>query len=485
MRWSNSLRLARAVSAGVSALALAACATVGPNFKSPAVAPAGGYAMAADPAPGIAALTPDARLAGPWWQSLGSPQLNAVMTEALAGNQTVAVAVATLEKAGEQERAARGELAPKLDANAGAERERLDFAAFGFPNLPNPTFNLFSVGGVVSYDLDLFGGGRRRVEAAAAMAQAQARRADAAYLSLTGNVALQAVRMAGLRARIDALHQIAADDQRNIEIVRRAEAAGGEAPSAGASGSAQLAEDQALVPLLGRELAMARHALAALVGRSPADWTAPDFAFAAFSPPDRIPVSLPSTLVRARPDILAAEADFHADTARIGVATADLYPDIRLSAGLSQGALTPASLFSYDSTGWNLGAGLTAPILNGGSLRAQRRAAEAQARVSLARYRLAVLTAFSQVADVLAALARDDERLAAEERAEAVATGSLRDSRNAYALGGSAFLQVIEAQRRLDRARLALVEARGQKLSDIVELYAVTATDWRDPPRAR
>jgi len=465
---------------------LAGCTTVGPNFKTPDAAAAAGYAMAGDPTPAGPALSPDARAAGPWWRAFGSADLDRVMAEALAGNQNVALAVANVQKAAAQEQAVRGGLAPRLDANAGAARERINFNQFGitFPGVTNPTINLLTVGLNVSYDLDLFGGGRRKVETAEAATNAQARRADAAYLTLTANVARQAVRIAALRDEAATVRDIVADDQHNIDIVRRAEAEGGEPSSATPGGVAQLAADQALAPPLDQEIAQARHALAMLVGKSPAEWTAPDFAFQSFTAPAVIPVTLPSTLVRRRPDILAAEEDFHADTARIGVATADLYPDIKLSAGIEQSALTPATLFNYSSTGWTLASGLTAPILNGGALKADKRAAEAQARASLAQYKLTVLTAFVQVSDVLAALANDDARLAADSRAERAAQSSLNDARAAYSLGGGALLPVVVAQRQLNRAKLTLTQARGQKLMDTVDLYAATATDWRDETAA-
>jgi len=468
--------------AGLAALSLGACAAVGPNFKAPATPNPPGYAMGGDNAPSEAMLSPESRAAGSWWRSLGSTQLDAVMDEALAGNKTAAAAVASLDKARAQLSSAQGGLAPQVTANGSAERTRINIASFGFslPGISNPTVNLFSIGAAVNYDLDLFGGGRRRVETARAVAQAQALRADAAYLTLTGNVALQAVRVAGLRAQIEALRAITADDQRNIDIVRRAEAEGGEARSATPGGLAQLAEDQALLSPLEQQLDQARHALALLVGRPAASWRAPDFTYEEFSPPATIPVSLPSTLARGRPDILAAEADLHADTARIGVATADLYPDIRLGAAYTQTAVTPGALFGYGASGWNIGPTFSAPIFNGGALRADRRAAEAQARVSLAQYQQTVLTAFTQVSDVLSALAADEAHLAALDRAEAAATSSLDDARSAYRLGGAPFVSVTDAQRQLDRARMARIGAQGQRLTDVIELYAATATDWRD-----
>ncbi|HEY2483169.1 MAG TPA: efflux transporter outer membrane subunit [Caulobacteraceae bacterium] len=475
----------------ISALALSGCAAVGPNFKSPAAPKVSGYAMAGDAVPANVALSPDKRAMGPWWRDLGSKTLDDVTLQALADNQTVAGAIAAVDKAREQAASARGGRAPQVDANASVQGERINLTAFGFngfpgfPSISNPTISLLSIGANVTYDLDLFGGERRRVETAEAAEEAAAHRADAAYLTLTGNVAMAAMRIAAIRAQIGAVQAIIADDQRNLSVVQAAVAAGGEAAAAVSGPQAQIAADQALAPPLQQELAQARHNLALLVGKPQAEWTAPDFDVGEFTPPARIPVSLPSALVRSRPDILAAEADLHADTARIGVETANLYPDIKLNAGFAQSATTPGGLFSYGATGWNIGPALTMPIFNGGTLRANKRAAEAQARASLAQYRQTVLTAFTQVSDVLAALAHDDDRLAALTAAQDAADGALRDARAAYNLGGGPLANIVNAQRQVDMARLDLVQARSQKLLDIVQLYAATATNWRETASAK
>ena len=461
------------------ALALGACTTVGPNFERPAAPATPGYAMAGDATTSLVQAGPDAVSAGPWWRALGSSQLDQVMTTALSDNQTLAAADADLQKAMAQAQSVKGSLGPQMEATAGAQRERINTQVFGIKGFPSPKINLFSIGANVVYDLDIFGKGRRQLEEAQAVSEAQARRADAAYLTLTGQVALQAVTIAGLRAEIATLGAIAADDQANIAIIHRAQAAGGEAPSATSVGEAQLQADRALIPPLEQRLAQARHALALLVGRAPAEWTAPAFAFDDFSPPATIPLSLPSSLIHHRPDILAAEADLHAAVAAVGVAQANLYPDVRLTAALTQEALTPTALFSPSSAAYNFGAGLTAPLFNNRALRADRRAAQAQAKASLARYRQTVLTAFGQVSDVLSALAQDDDRIAALSEAQRSDEAGLADARTAYRLGGGNLLAVTVAQRQLDRARLDLIGARGQRLSDIVELFAATATDWR------
>jgi NodT family efflux transporter outer membrane factor (OMF) lipoprotein len=464
------------------ALALAGCKTVGPDFHTPAApagAAGGGYAMAGDPIAASARLDPAARTLGAWWQAFGSPELDQTVRTALADSPTVAEANATLERYQAEARAARGAQLPQVDATAGAQRERINTQAFGFTGFPSPTINLYSVGATVSYDLDLFGAKRRATEAAQAKVEAAARQADAAYLTLTGAVATQAMRVAGLRAQIAALEAVVADDQRTIEMVRAAERAGGEAPSAATSATAQLAEDEAAIPPLQRQLAEARHQLALLSGKSPAAWTAPDFDLARFTQPAEIPVSLPSTLVRRRPDILAAEAELHEATARVGVAVANQYPDIKLSANLTQSATEFGNLFDYNASGWNILAGVTAPIFHGGTLRAERAAAEAEARASLARYEQTVLRAFTQVSDVLVALATDEGEIAALAKAEATAQSSVRDAEAAYRLGGGPLIDVVDARRGLSRARRALVEARARKFEDMVQLYAATAADWR------
>lgn len=470
------------------ASALASCTTVGANFVRPAPPAVSGYAMAGDAAPPTVTLSPETRVMGAWWRGFGSTSLDTVMDQALADNQTIAQAIAVLDKAREQAASVRGGTAPQVSANASAAEERINLAAFGFsgfPGLPpisSPTIHLLSIGAMASYDFDLFGGERRQVEAATAVAETQRHKADVAYITLTGNVAMASVRIAAIRAQMDAVVAIIADDQRNLDMVEQAERAGGEAPAAATAPRAQLAADQALLPPLAQQLAQARHSLALLVGKPPAAWTAPDFDVAGFRVPKQIPVELPASLVRARPDILAAEAELHADTARIGVATANLYPDIKLQASFAQSALEPTSLFSYAASGWSIGPQLTAPIFNGGRLRADKRAAEAQARASLAQYRQTVLTAFTQVADVLTALAHDKDRIAALTAARDAAERSVDDARTAFGLGGGPAVNIVTQQRQLERARLDLVQAQSQQLLDIVELYAATATDWRETP---
>jgi NodT family efflux transporter outer membrane factor (OMF) lipoprotein len=223
----------------------------------------------------------------------------------------------------------------------------------------------------------------------------------------------------------------------------------------------------------------ARHQMALLAGKSPAEWTAPDFDLTRLKTPAATPVSLPSTLIKTRPDILESEAELHAATAQIGVAIANQYPDIKLTANLTQSAIHPEDLFNYSSSGWSLLSGVTAPVLRGGTLKAQRSAAEAEARAALARYQEVVLRAFVQVSDVLSDLATDDQAIVNQNQTLRLAELNVRDYENGYRLGGTTLLQLVDAQRTLSRARRALVTARAQRFSDLVQLYAATAATYR------
>lgn len=474
-------RLARSSLAAVlaAAAALAGCAAVGPDFARPHASAAAGYAGRGDRAPAGPRIVSADPPAGAWWLNFGAPELDATMRQALADSPGLDEADATLAQAREALNAARGGLLPHADLNAGLQRERFNPAAFGFSGFPSPTVNLYSVGGAVSYDLDLFGGQKRTVEAASARAEAQARRADAAYLTITGNVGLEAVQIAAVRAQIAAAQSVVEDDRRTLALLRKAVQLGGAAPASGIGAEAQLAADLAVLPALEQELARHRHALSLLVGKSPAEFSAPDFDLARLSLPGEIPVSVPSSLIRRRPDILAVEADLHAATAQIGVETARLYPDIRLTAGLTQTALQPQNIFKYSSSAWNFGSGLSAPLFHGGTLKANRGAAAAAAEAASARYQQTVLRAFVEVSDALAALANDQDAIAAQKRALSVAEADLKDSRTALNLGGGTLLLVLDSQRRVDVARRGLAQATAQRLADAVRLYVATAADWR------
>jgi NodT family efflux transporter outer membrane factor (OMF) lipoprotein len=468
----NLTRKPAAAFASVAAIALTGCHTVGPSFRAPPAPTTTAYTQAGDALPNAQHIALGQKVADDWWQAFKSPDLDRVMRQALAGNPSLAAANATLSALHADLAAVKGQRLPEVDLSAGVERERLNFQALGlgantFPGLSidnNPTFPLYSVGPSVSYALDLWGGVHRQVESAAARTQAQARQVDAAYLTLTGNVATQAALIAAVRAEIATVKSVVADDERNIALVRSASRAGGVAREETVNADAQMAADSALLPPLEQQLSLARHALARLVGQAPADWTPPDFDVSTLPLPTNIPVSLPSALVRERPDILQAEAELHAATADIGVATAKLYPNITLSAALTESALTPQTVFTSTGTAYTIGA--------------RRRAAVAEADAAADTYRATVLHAFTEVADLLSALGHDEAALAAAQRQQTTAEAALNFAQTAYREGGAGLIPVVIAQRQVNNARLGVLRAQAQRYLDTIQLFVATGHGW-------
>jgi len=268
------------------------------------------------------------------------------------------------------------------------------------------------------------------------------------------------------------------DDERNLRLVRL-EYEAGKAPLTDVlTAQTQLASDRTALPPLRQQLAAARDALVILAGRAPAAWSPPDFELKDFALPLELPVSLPSTLARQRPDILAAEAALHADSAAIGVATARLYPSITLSASLGQQALDTGALFRSANTFWSLAGDLAAPIFHGGTLRAQRRAAIDTYRAALATYEQTVLQGLQQVADNLQALAHDAELVASQHELLETASAALALQRESYAAGKSTVLQLIDAERAYEQARLGSAKAQAQRLQDTAQLFVALGGGW-------
>ncbi|HXP31576.1 MAG TPA: efflux transporter outer membrane subunit [Stellaceae bacterium] len=479
----KSTRLRASASLLGFAALLCGC-TVGPDFLVPEAPKETGYRAEGEAATvGEQHLDLGKQIAGDWWSLYHSEELSEVVRQAIAGNRTLAAAEAALAQAQEAVAQATGGLYPQLDLNGSATRLRNPPQALGLQRLPPgfpAIFNLFSIGPRVSYLLDIFGGTRRGIEQASALAEAADHEVDAAYLSLTGNAVNQALAVASINAQIRTVQGIIAEDETNLRLVNDEVNAGVATQLDIETARSQLAADRTLLPPLRQQSSVARHALAILIGKPPVDWTPPKFDLADFTLPNNLPVSLPSTLVRQRPDILTAEAQLHAASAAIGVATAQLYPSITLSAGTNQEATTVSQLFWGSSNAWSMAAGLTAPIFHGGELEAQRSAAVDAYDAAMAKYQETVLDAFDQVADVLDALQHDAELIDEEHRALEAAEASLRLTRTTYSIGNVGILQVVDAQRLVEQARLGFVRAQAQRLVDTAQLFLAMGGGWWD-----
>jgi NodT family efflux transporter outer membrane factor (OMF) lipoprotein len=212
---------------------------------------------------------------------------------------------------------------------------------------------------------------------------------------------------------------------------------------------------------------VSQDALAILVGAAPADWPAQDFSLRQMTLQGGIPAALPSELVHRRPDIAAAEAQLHAASASVGIATANLYPDLTLDGSIGREGLLGGG---PSETAWNVLGGLTAPLFHGGTLNAEKRAAVEDYQAAFGTYRETVLEAFGQVADMLQALTNDREALGAQQRALESARASLDLTRQGYEGGNAGYLQVLDAQRLHQEAQLGTVQAETQSYVDAVKL---------------
>lgn len=472
----------------LAALTLGGC-TVGPDFKAPAPPAVTAY-TAPDEAgrPAAGARRQAVALGAPadavWWRSFGSPALDRLVRAALAGSPTIEAARARLAEAHYAVAATTGALFPQVGLNASVAREKLSPTTFGlsptaFPLPPN--FNLYQVGPTVSYALDLFGATRRQIEKDAALADMRAHELDAATLTLSGNTVLQAIDLASAEARIRAADDIVALDRQNVALVAKARAAGSVPDSDVILTQSQLAADETLRPALDQELSVARHALAVLLGRAPAAFAPPGLRLADLTPPAGLGVSLPSGLVHQRPDILAAEANLHAASAQIGIATAQLYPAVTLSAGISSAALQPGQLFNPSTLIWSIAAGLAQPVFDGGMRESERQAALAGFKAAAADYQQTVLEAFRQVADLLQALVHDADLVAAQKRAVDTAAQAVALQRYSYARGASGLLDLLDVQRQYQHALLGSIQAEAQRLRDTAQL--LVAMGGAPPPQ--
>jgi NodT family efflux transporter outer membrane factor (OMF) lipoprotein len=467
----------------IASAMLASCA-VGPDFVRPGAPEVNGYSrepvpeqtVASDVQGGEAQRFAQGRdVPGEWWTLFRSPELNALIERALSANPSLQGAQAALREANEERYAGEGALFPTLSAGASVARERISPASFGSA-ATFPEFTLKSASVNVTYLLDIWGGTRRQIEALQAQAEYQRFELEASYLTLISNVVMAAMQDASLRAQIAATQEIVDIETQELAGLKREFAIGAAADTAVLAQAAALAQARAQLPPLQKQLAQTRDQLTAYLGRFPSEEPTETFDLQSLQLPDVLPVSVPSQLVEQRPDIRASEALLHAASAEVGVATANMLPQLTLSAGY--GSETADTLFGPGTAIWNLGAGLVQPLFEGGTLLHRRRAAIAAFDEAAAQYRYTVLTAFQNVADALRALQSDADALNAEVAAKRAAADSLGASQRQFHTGAISYLALLEAERTYQQTLLSEVQARGTRYSDTVALFQALGGGW-------
>ncbi|MBF0387284.1 MAG: efflux transporter outer membrane subunit [Candidatus Omnitrophica bacterium] len=420
------------------------------------------------------------RIPEQWWTLFKSKELDGLIRQALTDSPTLAAAEAVLWEARENVNARTGsENYPQLALGAGTSRQKASPAAAGMPDGKGNIFDLHNAAINVSYAFDIFGGGRREIEALKARVDHERFRLEAAYLTISGNVVTNVIQAAALRALVQATEEIIAAQEKQLALVEKQLALGSVSRAESLSLRAQLEFTRASLPAYQKDLSRTRHQLTTLLGQMPTEAAKlPEFDLYALVLPVDLPVSLPSELVRQRPDIRAAEALLHAASAGIGVAAANLLPQITLNGSYGPQAGEWNELFKPDSLVWNVGAGIVQPLFNGGSLRARRRGAVAVYDQTAANFRATVIRAYQEVADVLRSLEADAAILKAQADAEAAAGDALTLARRQFEVGAINFMLVLNAERQYQQSRISLIQAQAARLSDTAALFQALGGGW-------
>jgi NodT family efflux transporter outer membrane factor (OMF) lipoprotein len=471
----------------VASLVTSGC-VVGPNFKPPAAPSVSGY-TAAPPAPTVA--TPGVPGGGgqrfiaagdipaDWWRLFHSKALDELIAQALANNADLKAAQAALLVAHENVRAQRGASVPKISTGINVTRQQDPSGALAaVPSNNAFLYTLVTPQLSVSYTPDVFGLNRRTVEAATAQEQASRYQMVAVDITLTANVVTAAIEEASLEDQIDATNELIRISRDILGLLQLQKSKGYIGGTDLAAQQAQLAQLEATLPPLAKQREQQNHLLAVLTGRFPSQYPAEKFTLASLTLPPDLPLSLPSQLVEQRPDVLQAEANLHAASAQVGIATANRLPNITLSANAGSTALAIGQVFGPGTGFWNIGAGLLTPIFDGGTLLHQQRGARAAYQQSAEQYRGTVLTAFQNVADTLAALEQDANALKATAAARDAAKSSLDLSRLQYRDGYAAYLAVLNANQAYQQARLSLVASQANRFTDTAALFQALGGGW-------
>jgi NodT family efflux transporter outer membrane factor (OMF) lipoprotein len=480
-------RFFKAAAALATSAVVSSCIAVGPNFVDPAPPNTAAYTKA--PLPGtrsIPGATGEAQhfayggdLPEQWWRLFRSPQLNRLVEEALRNNQNLQATMSTLRAAKEVVYAQQTKYFPTATANFNANREKT--ASVLSPPLANPAinpFDLYTAQVLVSYSMDVWGLNRRTVESQQALADEQRFTVEAAYLTLTSNVVVAAIQEASLRDQISAIRQIIALNRKGLEILRQQFNAGFASRLDLAAQEAALAQQEATLPPLLKQLAFTRDLLTALLGRYPNEEPYQTFTLASLQLPQDLPVSLPSQLIMQRPDVRLAEEQMHSASALVGVATANMLPNFNISANGGYTATALAGLLHPFNAFWMLAGNATQTVFDAGNLLHLRRQAEANYDQTGWTYRWVLISALQNVADSLHAAQYDAEALKAARDFERAAKISLDLSRQQLETGQANVLFLLLAQQTYLTSVIGVVQARAARLSDTAALFQALGGGW-------
>ncbi|HUB82096.1 MAG TPA: efflux transporter outer membrane subunit [Bryobacteraceae bacterium] len=472
------------------ALLCGAGCTVGPNFKKPTAPDAAGYTPAPPEATsgtpkvdgGEAQTFTETRdIPGDWWTVFHSRPLNGLIERALKANPDLKSAQAALTVARENTLAQRGYYYPNISAGFSAARARTSAEVSPFTASGALSYSLYTPQVNVSFVPDVFGLNKRTIESLKAQ-QEQARYALAAtHITLSSNIASAAIQEASLRGQIEATGALVTINTQMLEILRHQLARGYATELDVAAQQAALAQVNATLPPLLKQLAQQRDLLAMLAGGFPNQEMPEKFELAGFQLPRELPLTIPSKLVEQRPDILQAEENLHAASALIGVAHANRLPSFALTADTGSMALIFSHIFSRGGF-WDTAAGLTQPVFDGGTLKHKELAAKAAYTQAEEQYKSTVLQAFQNVADTLHAIEQDADGLKAASAAADAAKVTLDLTKKQLDSGYTNYLALLSAEQAYQQAVLNVVQAQTNRYTDTAALFQALGGGWWHRP---
>ena len=486
MSLTDISRLARqCVAVGVLTF-FAACA-VGPNFKKPAPPDVAEYTSHP---PATTAATPDvvggpaqhfaagADISADWWTLFHSAPLSALIEQSLKNNPDLKAARAALSVARENVLAQRGAYYPSVAADFAATRQRQSGQISPTLNSNAFLYNLFTPEVTVSFLPDVFGLNRRTVESLQAQEQGVRFQMVATYTTLTANVVVTAIQESSLQKQVDVTRALIDSNTKAVDILKYQLDKGYASRLDLAAQESQLAQITATLPPLVKQLAQLHDLLAALTGRFPSQLPDEAIDLGALELPEEIPVSLPSTLVAQRPDVLQAEANLHDASAKIGIAIANRLPSFPITASVGSSAAATSQLFTSGTGFWGVGVDAAMPIFQGGMLLHQERAAKAAYAQAAEQYRSAVLAAVQNVADTLIALQQDADALKAAKAAADAAQTTLDLAQRQWQGGYAGYLVFLSAEQANQQSQINLVQAEASRFADTAALFQALGGGW-------
>jgi NodT family efflux transporter outer membrane factor (OMF) lipoprotein len=471
----------RTVLASASAALLAAC-TLGPDFTRPEP-PAGGYAHAIPAPTATRGVDNGAEVADDWYQLFHSAAVDSLVRSAIAHNPDLEGARHGLIAAQYELKAVAGTQLPQIDASGQIGRAHINGSYFYGPtNALDATGNRFELGPALAYNLDPFGGTRRQVEAQRAATAVARDQVLNTYVTLVDQTVVTAFDYAATQAQIDVTQQLLQELDTQFQLTQTLENAGKITHSDTLQAQTQLENLRASLPALDKQRDAYRNALAQLTGETPDSFNMPQLTLRDFTLPEKLPLSLPSVLVRQRPDVLAAEDSLHQASANVGVAEAARFPSLTISAQYAQQTSELSDFLTRPGAIWSAGLNATAPLFHGGALAARHHEAEERYRQATASYRSAVIGAFVEVANALQALDHDGQGYAAHNIALNAARANRDLALQQYRAGKYTELQVLTAEQQYQDAALTEVQADVQRFTDTAALFRALGGGWWNAP---